>query len=75
MILFAKAEALEAIPKLKAESHIARPLDIVHPQVFHDKVKEAKAQLANMQHTLLQNGMAQLRQTPEGTIFELILPS
>jgi SAM-dependent methyltransferase len=75
MVLFVRAEVLESNAKLKAESLIVRPLDIVHPQVFLDKLHEAKQQLANMQHTLLQSGMAQLRQTPQGTIFELIRPT
>ncbi|HEY3782367.1 MAG TPA: methyltransferase domain-containing protein [Fimbriimonadaceae bacterium] len=74
MILFAKAELVRANEKLNAESLINRPLDIVNPQVFLDKVLEARGQLANMQQTLLQHGMASLRETPQGTIFELRRP-
>jgi hypothetical protein len=71
-VLFASPSAIENNPKLKAESLVDRPMDIIAPGVYKDRIVPLREQLFHIQQTLLQTGKARIRETPEGTVFEIV---
>jgi SAM-dependent methyltransferase len=72
LVLIGRESVIHADPKLHAESLVKRPMDIVHPDVYLAKVHAAKYEFFTLQQTLLQSGLATLKQTPLGMVFELV---
>jgi len=70
-ILFAKPEIIDANPRLKAESMVNRPLDLVHPEVYFRVFNALQHQMRQLQDVLLKSGLAKIRNTPQGQVFEL----
>jgi SAM-dependent methyltransferase len=72
VMLFASDAAIEANPKLTAESLVVRPLDIIAPSIYQDRLLAAILQVRDMQESLLRKGRARIRETPQGPVFEII---
>ena len=76
-VLFVRAEAVEANPKLKAESLVVRPVNIIHPEYYQMRVTHEFKQIDQLQNSirLISEGKARLRETQYGTVVEIIDPN
>ena len=73
-IFFVRAEAVEANPKLKAESLVNRPMDIILPAIYYSRVAFGLDQITKLHGALrlLYEGKAKLRETPDGIVVDRI---
>jgi SAM-dependent methyltransferase len=75
LLLFAREDKVQENPRLLAESKIDRPMDLVHPTVFLNRMNSASQRvrmLMEIQNAVNQHGRIEIRKTANG--IEMVRP-